>query len=280
MIQPETGRLHGHFNIQLTATGRMSSEKPNFQNFPADPALRAAFVADPGCLVVTADFKSQELAISAALSGDPALRQAIHEERDLYKELAAVVYGVTVEDVTSEQRKHGKAALLGVTYGQTPTGLEHVHRIPRAEGNRLLATIQHTYPTFTAWSNGLVKQAQTQGWVQSATGSKRYFRDRSPNDWKVATEARNAPVQGTAADITYRLIARLHSTLAERESGAYLANAVHDEVVVVCPEAVATTIAELVEQEMQAAFEDVLPPAQYEVRCGVEVVVAPHWAKA
>ena len=280
LMRPETGRLHSHFNIQAAETGRMSSERPSFQNFPTDPALRAAFVADPDCVVVTADYRSEELAVSAALSGDPALRAAICEGRDLYRALAASVYGVPVEDVTPEQRKHGKAALLGISYGQTAKGLERVHHIPQAEGERLLAAIRQTYPALCQWSDAQVAHARSWGWAQSATGAKRYFRNPKLEDWKLATEARNAPVQGTAADIIYRVIARLHQALTARGDGAYLANVVHDEVVVVCPEAAAEAVAALVEQEMQAAFDDVLPEAQYGVRCGVEVVVAPHWAKA
>jgi DNA polymerase I-like protein with 3'-5' exonuclease and polymerase domains len=268
LIRPETGRLHSHFNIQAAETGRMSSERPSFQNLPSDPALRAAFVADPGCLVVTADYRSEELAVSAALSGDPALRQAICEGRDLYRELAATVYGVSAEDVTSEQRKHGKAALLGISYGQTAKGLERVHRIPQAEGERLLAAIRQTYPALCQWSDAQVTQARARGWAQSATGAKRYFHNPELEGWKLATEARNAPVQGTAADIVYRVIARLHQALTTRGDGSYLANVIHDELVVVCPEAAAASVASLVEQEMQAAFEDVLPEAQYRVRCG------------
>lgn len=280
LIRPETGRLHSHFNIQAAETGRMSSERPSFQNLPADPALRAAFVGDPGCLVVTADYKSEELAVAAALSDDPTLRQAICEGRDLYRELAATVNSVPVEDVTSQQRKHGKAALLGISYGQTAAGLERVHHIPQVEGEQLLAAIRRAYPVLCRWSDAQVTHARSRGWAQSATGAKRYFRDPEMPEWKRATEARNAPVQGTAADITYRLIARLHHALAEQGNEAYLANVVHDEVVVVCPEAQSAAFATLVKQEMQAAFEDVLPEAQYGVHCGVEVAVAPHWAKA
>lgn len=276
LVRPTTGRLHSNFNIGITETGRMSSERPNFQNFPHDARLRSAFVADPGCVVITADFKSQELAIVAALSGDRKMQGDLAAGRDLYKELASRVYGVPVTGVSSDQRRMCKSALLGINYGLTEVGLERNNQIPREEGRRIIAEIKALYPDMVKWSDHQVDQAMTERYVRTAAGAKRYFRDRMMPTWKIATEARNAPVQGTAADICYRVVDRLSKALPE---GSYLANIVHDEMVVVCPEDEAERVELVVIREMQDGFNDVLPELEYGVRCGVDTHVAAHWKK-
>lgn len=274
----ETGRLHTQYNIHLAETGRMTSEKPNFQNFPRDAALRNCFLADPGGVVITADFKSQELAVSAALSGDPVMKADLAAGRDLYKELATKVFSVPLAQVTKEQRYQCKVALLGITYGLSVKGLEKNNQIPPALGTKIIREIRTRYKDLVAWSDGLVETATRERVVETAAGSKRYFRDLEMPSWKLATEARNAPVQGTAADIVYRVIARLSDALkAFPES--YIANVVHDEMVVVCPASLSAQVSRTVQDEMSAGFNDILPESIYGVRCGADVHIAPYWTK-
>lgn len=270
------GRLRGSYNIHIAETGRMSSEKPNFQNFPRDKALRACFIADEDGVVVTADYKSQELCISAALSGDEVMKADLAAGRDLYKQLATEVYGVAYDDVTDEQRRVCKAALLGITYGQTDYGLEQKHDIPRPMGKRVLAGIRGRYTQLVAWSDQQTRIAGRWGYVLSASGAKRYFRDGNMPEWKRNNEARNGPVQGTAADVMYRALARLDPALP---AGCYLGNVVHDEVVVCGPASYTDALVRLIPREMAAAFDDLLPYARFGVVAGADIHVSTHWEK-
>lgn len=275
-IRPDTGRLHAEYTIHLTETGRMASQNPNMQNIPREASLRHAFIADPGCMTITADFKSQELAVSAALSGDVQMRADIMAGRDLYRELAVQVFNTSLETVTKEQRQQCKNALLGITYGLSANGMVSRYFIDKKLAESLLKGVRDRYPTFVKWSDSQVDKARTEKFVSTASGAKRYFRDPESLGWKLSTEPRNAPVQGTAAEIMYRAIARLKKVLP---SYAYLANVVHDEAVTNCRTQFAGDIAKVVEREMMQAFVDILPFERYGVRCGVEVTTAPYWSK-
>lgn len=273
-----TGRLHTSYNIGLTDTGRMSSERPNFQNFPQRNELRHCFVADPGYVVVTADFKSQELAISAALSGDPQMCEDIRLGRDLYKQLAVTVYGLKDEtEVTSDQRKVCKSGLLGIAYGLTPVGMEAKNNIPREIGTKVIDAIKTRYPQMFTWLESNASLAVSRGYTLTALGAKRYFRDPTAEMWQVQNQGRNQPVQGTAADIVYTVARRLEDNVVP--FGVLPVNFVHDEVVALVPADWAEEGETLIVSEMKAAFNEVLPFEHYGVVCGVDVHRGPWWTK-
>lgn len=275
-INPTTGRLHTSFNIGLTVTGRASSENPNFQNMPKRNEIRNAFIADPGYVIVTADFKSQELVIAAGMSGDETMKAHLRAGRDLYKELAVRVFGCAYEAVTKDQRQMCKSGLLGVCYGLTAIGMERIHRIPQDVGEQIIQEIKATYPTFFGFAGKNSKQAWEQRVVRTALGAKRYFRDTSTPRWKVENEGRNAPIQGTAADIVYTVARRMEGLTAE---DIWPLNYVHDEVVSKVPEATAEAARDRIVAEMQAAFWEVMPFSEYGVICEVETQIAPYWSK-
>ena len=276
-IRPDTGRLHAEYTIHLTETGRMAGQNPNMQNIPRESKLRSAFVADPGCLTITADFKSQELAVSAALSADAQMRADIMAGRDLYKELAVQVFSLPhADEVTKDQRQMCKNAMLGITYGLSAGGMSSRYFIERKLAEKLLKQVRDRYPEFVRWSDSLVDQARKEGFVSTAAGSKRFFRDVENLGWKLSTEPRNAPVQGTAADIVYRVAARLKAALP---SDTYLANIVHDEAVVISPAHKAKDMEHVVIREMCQAFDDILPFSQYGIRVGVDTHISKGWSK-
>jgi DNA polymerase I-like protein with 3'-5' exonuclease and polymerase domains len=273
-----TGRLHTNYNIGLTETGRASSEGPNFQNFPRTDRLRNCFIADDGYVVITADFKSQELAIAAARSGDKRMAQELSEGLDLYKQLAVEVFGLKSEsEVTKDQRHAAKSGLLGVSYGLTPIGMERIHGIPQALGKRVISAIKVRYPALFAYAETNAKAAISQGYVTTALGAKRYFRDKHAEDWEIENQGKNAPIQGTAGDIVYVMADRLERYAVPH--GILPVNFVHDEAVVLCPREKQEWGQKLVVEQMQAAFNDVLPYEEYGVICGVDVHVAPYWTK-
>lgn len=276
-IDPETGRLHPTYNIGLTDTGRMSAENPNFQNFPRVNAIRHAFLADPGTVVITADFKGQELAISAALSGDALMKQDIIEGKDLYRLLAVDLFGISLDEVTAEQRQMCKSALLGISYGLSAVGMERNHGIDRALGEKILAQIRKRYKTMVDWSDQQANLALTRGYVTTASGARRYFTRKDLPRWKIENQGRNAPVQGTGAEIVYRTTYRLEKHLAPK--GIVPVNYVHDEAVVLAPEVIAEEAAKLVKREMQQAFLDVLPFDRFGMRIDVDVHIDRYWTK-
>ena len=275
-INPVTGRLHTSFNIGLTVTGRASSNNPNFQNMPKRNEIRNAFIADPGYLIVTADFKSQELVIAAGMSGDERMKAHLRAGRDLYKELAVRVFGCAYEAVTKDQRQMCKSGLLGVCYGLTAIGMERIHRIQQDVGEQIIQEIKTAYPTFFGFAGKNSKMAWEQRVVRTALGAKRYFRDTSTPRWKIENEGRNAPIQGTAADIVYTVARRMEALTAE---DIWPLNYVHDEVVSKVPEASAEAARDRIVAEMQAAFWEVMPFSEYGVLCEVETQIAPYWSK-
>lgn len=277
MINPSTGRLHGRFNIHVAATGRWSSEHPNFQNFPRNDAIRHAFIADPDMVVVTADYSSQELAIVAALSRDLAMIRDYNAGKDLYKELASVVWKVPVEQVTKDMRQKAKIAMLGINYGLSATGLNKRQGIPLKEAEALIAGIKKKYPQVVAWGDAQAAKAFNTGYVETAAGTKRFFVDKTMPRWKFDTEGRNAPVQGSAADSAYRLIRRGEDNLVPH--GILPVNFVHDEVVALAPVEAGDVAAERLCHEMEEAFYDLLPFEKYGVRIRVDAHVAAHWTK-
>lgn len=275
-INPSTGRLHTTFNIGLTETGRASSANPNFQNMPRRNELRNCFIADPGYVIVTADFKSQELVIAAGMSGDAAMKAALLAGRDLYKELAVRVFGCAYADVTKDQRQMCKSGLLGVCYGLTAIGMERIHRIQPTIGEQIIAEIKRAYPTFFKFAARNSKMAVEKRYVTTVLGAKRYFRDLSTPQWKIENEGRNAVIQGTAAEVIYTVSRRMQTLTAD---DIHPLNYVHDEVVSAVPEACAELARDRIVQEMQAAFWEVMPFAEYGVICEVETQIAPHWTK-
>lgn len=275
-INPNTGRLHTTFNIGLTETGRASSANPNFQNMPRRNELRNCFIADPGYVIVTADFKSQELVIAAGMSGDRAMKEALLAGRDLYKELAVRVFGCAYADVTKDQRQMCKSGLLGVCYGLTAIGMERIHRIQPNIGEQIIQEIKVAYPTFFKFADRNSKMAVEKRYVTTVLGAKRYFRDRMTPTWKIENEGRNAVIQGTAAEVIYTVSRRMQTLTVE---DIHPLNYVHDEVVSKVPEARAELARDRIVQEMQAAFWEVMPFAEYGVICEVETQIAPHWTK-
>lgn len=269
-------RLHGHFNIGLTGTGRMSSENPNFQNFPKDERIRRAFIADEGTVVLTADYSGQELAIAAALSRDERMKADINAGKDLYKGLAVEVWGGTLEDVTKEQRQMAKAAVLGIIYGQGPKGLVNRYGMPETLAKTLIAHLKKMYGRLTRWGDHQAELASTKGYVTTISGARRRFPHAEEMGWKLGTESRNAPIQGSAADVVYRLVWRLKQV---EHTGLVAVNIIHDEAVCLAPADRPAYFVSLLEEEMMQAFYDLFPFDKYGVKAGVETHVASYWSK-
>ncbi len=209
MIDARTGRVHTSYHQAVTATGRLSSTDPNLQNIPIRTEegrrVRQAFVPRPGYKIVAADYSQIELRIMAHLSGDEGLVKAFATGQDIHKATASEVFGVALEQVTTEQRRNAKAINFGLIYGMSAFGLSRQLGIPRADAQQYMDLYFKRYPGVLDYMETTRDTAKAQGYVETVFGRRLYLADiQSSNAMRrkgAERAAINAPMQGTAADI-------------------------------------------------------------------------------
>ena len=181
MINPATGKIHTTYNQTVTATGRISSANPNLQNIPIRTdngrEIRRAFIADPGCVFMSADYSQIELRIIADISGDKDMIDAFVSDVDIHQATAAKIYHESLESVTPEQRAKAKTANFGIIYGISAFGLAQRLRIPRAEAKELIDGYFRTYPHIREYIAESIEKAKSQGYVTTIMGRKRMLPD-------------------------------------------------------------------------------------------------------
>jgi DNA polymerase-1 len=281
----DDGRIHATFHQIGARTGRLSSDRPNLHNIPVRTeeglALRRAFVAAPGHLLLVADYDQIELRVIAHLAGDPGLRQAFAEGRDVHRATAARVFGVPEDEVTPEQRSRAKMVSYGLAYGMEAYGLAQRLRIGTDEARAILAAYFRAFPAVEAYMAEVVRQARQRGHTETALGRRRPLPDllSANRGLRQAAErqAMNAAVQGLAADLFKLALVRLDEVLGDPAlGGARLVLQVHDEVVVECPERSADAV--------EAQVVDVLGGVGAEAGLTVPLVVSTgrgrSWADA
>ena len=240
LIHPDTGRVHTDFNQAVTSTGRLSSSSnPNLQNIPIRTDLgkeiRRAFVAEPGHVLMAADYAQVELRIIASMSGDPDLVDAFRQEQDIHTATAARVFGVEYDAVTRGQRDRVKQVNYGIPYGISAFGLASRLRIGNAEAQELIDQYRASYPRVIEFLDGLLDEARARGYVETLLGRRRYvpqIGSRNPNDRAFAERiAVNMPIQGTQADMIKRAMIRIHDRIAAEGLASKMILQVHDELV-------------------------------------------------
>src|SRR5690606_16026991 len=208
-INRTTGRIHSSFQQAVAATGRLSSTDPNLQNIPIRSAegrkIRQAFVAAPGYRLLAADYSQVELRIMAHLSQDAGLLSAFANAQDVHKATAAEVFGVALEEVTSEQRRRAKAINFGLIYGMSAFGLAKQLGIDRHDAQLYVDRYFERYPGVQDYMERTREQAESQGYVETLFGRRLYLPDIKAGNGMLRKAAQrtaiNAPMQGTAADI-------------------------------------------------------------------------------
>ena len=266
-IWPATGRIHTSYHQAVTATGRLSSSDPNLQNIPVRTEegrrIRQAFIAPPGKLLISADYSQIELRIMAHLSGDEGLIRAFREGRDIHSATAAEVFGVPLEDVTSEQRRRAKAINFGLIYGMSAFGLARQIKVSREEAGHYIETYFARYPGVRDYMERIRQQARDQGYVETLFGRRLYLPDiHSRNRMRQQAAERaaiNAPMQGTAADIIKRAMIAVHHWLEAEQVPAMMILQVHDELILEAEASAAEAVAERLKQLMSAAAELAVP---------------------
>lgn len=233
------GKIHTHFNQTVTTTGRLSSSDPNLQNIPIKTEfsnrIRAAFVpTDDDYLIMSADYSQVELRLLAHYSGDEGLIKAFCDEMDVHKITASKIFNVPMDEVTKEMRRKAKTVNFGIIYGQTRYGLAQTLNISPFEAQDLINKYFATYPKISTYINETLECAQTNGWVETLYGRKRYLgaelNSRNANIREFAARAAiNAPLQGSSADIIKMAMVELFSKLKGFKSKIILQ--IHDELV-------------------------------------------------
>ena len=241
LVNRKTGRIHTSFNQAVTATGRLSSTNPNLQNIPVRDALgkriRKAFIpSDEEHLLLAVDYSQVELRLMAHLSGDESLIAAFAHGEDIHAATAARLFGKTIEEVSSEERRRAKTANFGIIYGISAFGLSQRLEIPRKEAKELIDGYFRSYPKVQEYMERVVAEAREKGYVETIFGRRRYLNDilsRNAVARGVAERnAVNAPIQGSAADIMKMAMVEVHRRFREEGIRSQVILQVHDELVI------------------------------------------------
>lgn len=238
-INPLTGRIHTSYNQTGTATGRLSSSEPNLQNIPIRTPegrrIRQAFIAAKGNTLISADYSQIELRLMAHISQDPNLLKAFQQNLDIHKATAAEVWGVAIEDVTSEMRRNAKAINFGLIYGMSAFGLTRQLGIERKAAEEYIQRYFARYPQVKAYMDSRRAQARETGFVETLWGRRLYIPDikasQIPRQKAGERVAINAPLQGSAADIIKLAMIQIDRWLTEEKIPAKMIMQVHDELV-------------------------------------------------
>jgi len=273
---PKTGRVHTSFNLAATSTGRLSSSDPNLQNIPIRTEegrlIRAAFVAEDGWVLMSADYSQIELRVLAHLADVAGLKEAFAQGLDVHAAAAAAMFGIPVAQVDYEYRRAAKVINYGIVYGIGPQGLAQRLGVPVEKARAYIETYFERYPEIRAYMERVVEAAREKGYVQTLYGRRCAIADinhRVPSRRNAAErQAINAPVQGTAADIMKRAMIRIDRELARAGLGARMLLQVHDELVFEVPEAEVERTADLVRGLMEQAAPQLTVPLEVELGWG------------
>ncbi|MEN8703772.1 MAG: DNA polymerase I [Polaribacter sp.] len=281
-INPKTGRIHTQYMQAVAATGRLSSNNPNLQNIPIRTErgreVRKAFVPkDDNYVLLAADYSQIELRIIAALSEEETMINAFKNGEDIHASTAAKVFGVTIENVTREQRSNAKTVNFGIIYGVSAFGLSNQTDLSRGEAKELIDTYYETYPKLKAYMSAQVDFAREHGYVETVLNRRRYLKDINSRNAMVRSGAErnavNAPIQGSAADIIKLAMINIHNRFLKEGFKSKMLLQVHDELVFDAHKDELETIKPIIKDEMENAFKMTVP-------LDVEMGIGQNWLQA
>ena len=261
MINPKTGRVHTSYHQAVTATGRLSSSDPNLQNIPIrneeGRRIRQAFIAREGYKIVAADYSQIELRIMAHLAHDEGMLKAFAEGKDIHRSTAAEIFGVSLEEVTNEQRRNAKAINFGLIYGMSEFGLSNQLGISRQEARTYMDAYFNRYPNVLQFMTDIKAKAAEQGYVETLLGRRLYLPEiKSSNGMRRKAAERvaiNAPMQGTAADIIKVAMIGIDKMIFGDENIKMIMQ-VHDELVFEVKAEKVDHYSQLIKAEMEKAI--------------------------
>ena len=277
----EDGRIHSTLNQTEARTGRISSLEPNLQNIPVRTAegrrLREYFNAPAGRVLCDADYSQIELRVLASMSGDANMINAFGSGTDIHTVTASQVFGLPQDMITPELRSRAKAVNFGIVYGIGAFSLSKDIGVTRSEADRYIKSYLAAYPGVAAYMEKAIDDAKKNGFVTTLYGRRRYIPELSNSNGNMRAfgerVARNAPIQGTAADIIKIAMIKVSRSLKDEFPTARLILQVHDELIVECDEKDAEDICTLLEREMENA-------ADLAVRLTAEAHFGKTWLEA
>lgn len=263
IINPKTKKVHTSFNQTITATGRLSSTEPNLQNIPIrleeGRKIRKVFVpSKDGYILLTADYSQIELRILAHIAQDKVLIEAFKEGQDIHARTASEVFGVPMDKVTKNMRRHAKAVNFGIVYGLSDFGLARDLGITRKEAKIYIDNYFKRYSGVKRWIEKIIAEAREQGFVTTLLGRRRYLNDILSKNYNLRSfaerTAMNTPIQGSAADIIKIAMVRIHEKIGKNKFAARMILQVHDELVFEVPPQEISRLIPLVRETMETAY--------------------------
>jgi DNA polymerase-1 len=283
-IDARTGRVHTSFSLVGAATGRLASTDPNLQNIPIRTedgrAIRRAFVADEGYILLSVDYSQIELRLAAAIAGITALIEAFNDNVDIHALTASQAFGIPLSEMTPDKRRAAKAINFGIIYGISGFGLSKQLGIAPSEANEFIKAYLNRFHELRDWMETTKQFAHANGYVETLFGRRIHIqgiREKGPRRGGAERAAINAPLQGTAADIMKRAMIRVGPALSEANLGARLLLQVHDELVFEVPKHELEATMSLVKLVMENAP---LPALSLRVPLIAEAGYAANWAQA
>lgn len=276
LVNPDTGRIHTSYNQTVTATGRLSSSDPNLQNIPIRSAegrrIREAFIAEPGCIILSADYSQIELRILAHLSQDQRLIEAFKHNEDIHTRTAAEIFGLLPDLVTDHMRREAKVINFGIVYGMSSYGLAKELGIsPKAAGSFINNYFQK-YQGVKTYIDGVLKEAKQKGFVTTLMKRRRFLPEINSKNMAARQFAErtaiNTPIQGTASDLIKVAMVTITNRLKQMSLKTKMIIQVHDELVFEVPEKELEVVQQMVKEEMESVVELTIP---------LEVEI--HWGK-
>ena len=280
-LADEKGRIHTRLHQTVTATGRLSSSDPNLQNIPVrtpeGAKIRAAFVAPPGSVLISADYNQIELRVLAHLSADGNLIEAFRSGQDIHTATSADIFEVGIEDVTSAMRREAKVVNYGIVYGMGPQRLSRELGISRPKAEDYIKRYFEKYPKVQQFYGQMLEHARDHGFVSTLMGRRRYLpdilSDHGGHRQMAERVATNTPIQGSAADIIKKAMVDLDAALAASHLKARLILQIHDELLLEAPSSELETVSALLVRVMEGAA-SLLVPIVADVGSG------PNWGVA
>ncbi|GLO76763.1 DNA polymerase I [Sulfitobacter pontiacus] len=281
-INPDTGRVHTSYSIAGASTGRLASTDPNLQNIPIRSEegrrIREAFVAEPGKALVALDYSQIELRILAHIADIPELKQAFQDGIDIHALTASEMFGVPLDEMTSDVRRQAKAINFGVIYGISGFGLARNLRIPRAEAQGFIDRYFERFPGIRTYMNDTKAFAKEHGFVQTLFGRKIHTPEigaKGPRAGFAQRAAINAPIQGTAADVIRRAMIRMPDAIKDLPATMLLQ--VHDELLFEVEKGAEDDLIAAARKVMENAAD---PVVKLDVKLDVDAGVGASWAEA
>ena len=264
---PKTERIHTSYQQAVTSTGRLSSTEPNLQNIPIKTAegrrIREAFIPEKGNVLISADYSQIELRIMAHLSQDKNLTHAFNNDIDVHSSTAAEVFGVSIDNVTQDQRRSAKAINFGLMYGMSAFGLTRQLGIPRGEAQEYLDTYFARYTGVRDYMDNIKTQAKEDKYVETIMGRRLYLNEiNAANGLRRQAAERaaiNAPLQGSAADIIKKAMLDIDELILNEMPEVRMIMQVHDELVFECPKDNADKTMDKIKDTMEQTVELNIP---------------------